>query len=89
MWSISASVSRTAATGAEGPAVELYRTGAAVVLADPSLSLTGAAVERGYVLVRGEVVAQEDGADRLDRAYQRAMGLIQKELDEVDSEVAG
>ncbi|QIG46165.1 ATP-binding cassette domain-containing protein [Nocardioides anomalus] len=68
---------------------ELADQGVAVVLADPSLNATGAAVERGYVLVRGEVVAQEDGVERLDRAYQGAMGLIQKELDEVDGEVTG
>ena len=40
------------------------------------------------MLVRGEVVATEDGADQLDRAYQKAMGLIQQELDEVDVETS-
>jgi len=68
---------------------ELAAGGTAVVLADPSLTATKAAVDRGYVLVRGEVVAEADDADRLDRAYQGAMGLIQKELDEVDSELSG
>lgn len=68
---------------------ELASDGVAVVLADPSLTATRPAVDRGYVLVRGEVVAEADDADRLDRAYQGAMGLIQRELDEVDGEIAG
>ena len=67
---------------------ELARQGAAVVLADPSLTATRPVVDRGYVLVRGEVVATADDAERLDRAYQKAMGLIQQELDEVDVETS-
>ncbi|MBS4751940.1 ATP-binding cassette domain-containing protein [Nocardioides sp. zg-ZUI104] len=59
---------------------ELARGGAAVLLAAPAIAATMRIIDRGYVLVRGEVVDAAESGEQLDRAYQRAMGLIQDEV---------
>ncbi|GAB3137066.1 ABC transporter ATP-binding protein [Micromonospora sonneratiae] len=54
----------------------LAREGVAVLLAEPALGVLRSVVDRGYVLVRGEVVAQEeDGGRALDDAYRAAIGV--------------
>lgn len=63
---------------------QLARDGVAVVVADPSLGPIRRIVHRGYVIVRGEFVAECDSVESLDAQYQRAMGVIQHE---VESEV--
>jgi branched-chain amino acid transport system ATP-binding protein len=60
----------------------LAREGVAVIVADPSLAPTRRVVDRGYVLVRGKIVAEAHDADALDTAYQRAMGVIVHEIEE-------
>ncbi len=54
--------------------------GVAAILADPSLGRIRGMVDRGYVLLRGSVVAEAQDAAKLDRAYQDAMGVIKSEL---------
>jgi branched-chain amino acid transport system ATP-binding protein len=49
--------------------------GTAVVLAEPSLGAIRRIVDRGVVLVRGEIVATADGPDALDDAYRTALGV--------------
>lgn len=65
----------------------LAADGVAVVLADPSIAPVRRIIDRGYVLMRGRVVAEESSGSALDLAYQRAMGIVQDEL-ESDIEAA-
>ncbi|MEO7235807.1 MAG: ATP-binding cassette domain-containing protein [Lapillicoccus sp.] len=64
---------------------ELAASGVVVVMADPTLAHIKGIVDRGYVLVRGHLVAQAPGAAELQRAYEDARGIIQEEI---ESEVA-
>jgi branched-chain amino acid transport system ATP-binding protein len=60
-----------------GTVTGLAREGVAVLMAEPALGAVRGAVDRGYVLVRGEVVATcEDGGRPLDAAYQAKMGVL-------------
>lgn len=53
----------------------LAREGVAVLYAAPEIGAVRGIIDRGYVLIRGEVVATvEDGGPALDRAYRAAMG---------------
>lgn len=55
---------------------DLAAEGVAVLIAEPSIGILGSTVTRGYVLVRGEVVATtEDGGAALERAYQANLGV--------------
>lgn len=55
---------------------DLARSGVAVLLAEPTIGILSPTVTRGYVLVRGEVVASaEDGGASLEKAYQSALGI--------------
>ncbi|GAA0948998.1 ABC transporter ATP-binding protein [Virgisporangium aurantiacum] len=57
--------------------------GVAVVMAEPALGASRRVIDRGYVLIRGAVVATEEGGGRaLDRAYQHAVGV---ELEEIET----
>ena len=49
--------------------------GVAVLLAEPSIGAARSIITRGYVLIRGDVVASEEGGWALDSAYQSAMGV--------------
>lgn len=60
--------------------------GVAVVIADPSIGPLMRIIDRGYVIVRGSVVAEAASASALESAYQTAMGIIQGE---VAAEAAG
>lgn len=52
--------------------------GVAVVLAEPSIGALGPMIDRGIVLIRGEVVASSDeGGEVLDRQYRAAVGAVQ------------
>ncbi|MCW3845095.1 ATP-binding cassette domain-containing protein [Micromonospora yasonensis] len=54
----------------------LAREGVAVLLAEPALGVLRRVVDRGYVLVRGEIVAEvNDGGAALDDAYSAAIGV--------------
>jgi len=66
---------------------ELAESGTVVVLAEPNIGALHRWLARGYVLIRGEVVAigEAGGAD-LDRIYQRAVGL--ELADVIDDELA-
>ncbi|MGY1814045.1 ABC transporter ATP-binding protein [Blastococcus sp. SYSU D00820] len=69
-------------SGLADTVAELARKdGVAVVMADPSLGPVRRVVDRGYVLLRGRVVAEEADAVALDRAYQRTMGVVQEEVE--------
>jgi branched-chain amino acid transport system ATP-binding protein len=55
---------------------ELARdAGTAVVLAEPSLGAIRRVVDRGVVLVRGEIVATAPDPDALDTSYREALGV--------------
>lgn len=54
----------------------LARDGVAVLMAEPALGAVREVVDRGYVLVRGGVVAtQESGGHALADDYRRAIGM--------------
>ena len=56
----------------------LARDGVAVLMAEPALGAVRQLVDRGCVLVRGEVVAREDGGGpALDDAYRALLGRTQ------------
>ncbi|GAA2643754.1 ABC transporter ATP-binding protein [Dactylosporangium fulvum] len=56
---------------------QLAAEGVAVLMAEPALGAVRGGVARGYVLVRGEVVATcEDGGKALDAVYQSKMGVL-------------
>lgn len=60
---------------------ELADAGLAVLVAAPDLVGLREVIDRGYVLVRGEVVAEVDGGHRpLQAAYERVLGLNTAEL---------
>jgi branched-chain amino acid transport system ATP-binding protein len=54
---------------------ELAASGVAVLMAEPSIGVILDRVDRGYVVLRGEVVAQADGGVALDAVYQEKMGM--------------
>lgn len=54
----------------------LAADGVGVVLAGPEIGAALSFIDRGYVMLRGELVAcVESSAQDLDQAYQRAMGI--------------
>lgn len=54
----------------------LANEGVAVILAEPAIGALHRQIGRGYVLIRGEVVAtDETGGAGLDHAYQAAVGV--------------
>jgi branched-chain amino acid transport system ATP-binding protein len=55
---------------------ELAAAGVAVLMAEPSIGAVRESVDRGFVLLRGRVVAEAGDGDALDRAYQERMGLV-------------
>lgn len=56
---------------------ELADAGLAVLVAAPDLVGLREVVDRGYVVVRGRVVAEVDGGHQpLQAAYERALGLV-------------
>jgi len=55
----------------------LAAEGVAILMAEPALGAVRTAVDRGYVLVRGALVAQSDeGGEALDTAYRTAIGAV-------------
>lgn len=54
--------------------------GVAVLMLDPSLGMLKRAVDRGYVIMRAQVGTEIHGVEALDRAYKKAMGVIQGEV---------
>ncbi len=68
----------------------LAKEGVAVLLAEPALGGLRGVVRRGYVIVRGELVAStQDGGVELERLNRRAVGMeiaeAQAEVDAVES----
>jgi branched-chain amino acid transport system ATP-binding protein len=57
----------------------LAADGVAVALAEPSLAPVQRIVDRGVVLIRGEVRATAESSTDLDRSYQTAMGVTYDE----------
>jgi branched-chain amino acid transport system ATP-binding protein len=55
---------------------ELSAAGTAILMAEPSIHAVRDVIDRGYVLIRGTVVAVEErGGVELDHRYREAMGL--------------
>ncbi len=70
---------------------QLASEGVAVVIAEPAIGAIRRAVDRGYVLLRGLVVAESDrGGEALDVAYRKVMGVENteqiEEMERVESE---
>ena len=57
---------------------ELAASGIAVVVAEPSMRLIRSHITRGYVMLRGRIIATTDNAGDLEREYVRLMGLDHK-----------
>lgn len=55
---------------------ELADTGTTVVMAEASIGAIRGDIDRGVILLRGEVVATADGGDELDTIYRSSMGLV-------------
>jgi branched-chain amino acid transport system ATP-binding protein len=56
---------------------QLAAEGVAVLMAEPALGAVRSGIDRGYVLVRGAVVATcEDGGRSLDEVYRAKMGVL-------------
>jgi branched-chain amino acid transport system ATP-binding protein len=63
----------------------LAKDGVAVLIAEPSIGAVRSLITRGYVIIRGTVVATEEGGGQaLDNAYQSAMGIELKETKELE-----
>ena len=56
-------------------AVRMAAQGAVVLVAEPSIGAVRERIDRGYVMLRGEIVADASDGAGLDKAYQRHMGL--------------
>jgi len=57
-------------------AVSLAKDGVAVIVAAPEIGALTAVIQRGYVMIRGEIVATEEGGGAaLNQVYQSAMGV--------------
>ena len=56
-------------------AVRMAAQGAVVLAAEPSIGAVRERIDRGYVMLRGEIVADATDGAELDKAYQRHMGL--------------
>ena len=56
-------------------AVRMAAQGAVVLVAEPSIGAVRERIDRGYVMLRGEIVADAPDGAELDKAYQRHMGL--------------
>ena len=54
----------------------LTREGVAVLLAEPAIGAVREHIDRGFVMLRGRIVAEVEGADALDDAYQSKMGIV-------------
>lgn len=60
---------------------ELAASGVAVVIAEPALGALKPIVDRGYVMQRGQVVAECTNAADLDEQYRRSMGMTEAVID--------
>jgi branched-chain amino acid transport system ATP-binding protein len=59
----------------------LARDGVVVLLAEPAIGALRGIIDRGYVLMRGAVVATgEQGGSALDDAYRTALGIERQEI---------
>ena len=56
-------------------ALAMAAAGAIVIAAEPTVGALRAHIARGYVLVRGRVMAEAHSGDELDRAYQGSIGV--------------
>lgn len=54
---------------------ELAADGVAVLIAEPSIRLIRNQIDRGYVMIRGQMVAEVQGAANLEQAYLEKMGM--------------
>ena len=58
---------------------ELAADGMAILIAEPSIRLVRGQIHRGYVMIRGRIVAEANGAADLEQAYLRTMGMSGRE----------
>lgn len=62
--------------------------GVVVVMAEPSIGAVRDVIDRGYVLIRSEVVASDDDGGRsLDRVYQGVIGVQQAQAEDAAERV--
>lgn len=55
--------------------------GGSVLIVDPAIGPLRRSIDRGYVLLRAQISDAYDSVDALDDGYQRAMGIIHKEME--------
>lgn len=53
----------------------LAESGATVIMAEPAIGTVREHIDRGYVLLRGEVVAEAEGGLELENIYKQRMGV--------------
>lgn len=56
---------------------ELAAEGMAILIAEPSIRLIRGQIHRGYVMIRGQMVAEVQGAGELEQAYLKSMGMAE------------
>lgn len=54
---------------------DLAAGGMAILIAEPSIRLVRGQIDRGYVMIRGQIVAEAQGAGDLEQAYLESMGM--------------
>lgn len=54
---------------------DLAKSGMAILIAEPSIRLVRGQIDRGYVMIRGQIVAEAHGASELEQAYLESMGM--------------
>lgn len=54
---------------------DLAKNGMAILIAEPSIRLVRGQIDRGYVMIRGQIVAEAHGASELEQAYLESMGM--------------
>lgn len=54
---------------------DLAGEGMAILIAEPSIRLVRGEIQRGYVMIRGHIVASAPGAGELEEAYLEHMGM--------------
>lgn len=54
---------------------DLASAGVAILMAEPSIGVILDRVDRGYVLLRGDIVAVADGGEAIQAAYEESLGM--------------
>lgn len=68
---------------------QLSENGVAVLIAEPAIGALRPLIDRGYVLIRGQIAGvTEDGGEALDRIYQATLGVQNEQSADVVADSA-